>query len=455
MKLIGTIKLKPLLISLLIPLGLGSLVGLILAVTGQFADYAELFKPPLSPPGWVFFVAWTLLYALMGISSYLVLTADVPVGTRSDALWLYFVQLGVNLLWPILFFYFDMRLAAFLWIIVLIAAVVKMIVSFWFISKPASLLPKLMLDQRFHITLLFVPICGILIFSVLPLIYMICIAFTNYDHDHQVPGNLFDWVGFANFGNMLGGNKQLGTTFFGVLVWTLIWAFFATFSNYFLGIIVALVINTKGLKFKKVFRSILVLTIAMPQFISLLVMRSFFSGYGVINRTLINLGILGSINDAIPFLTDPTLAKVIIIIVNMWIGIPYTMLMSSGILMNIPQDLYEAATVDGANKVQMFFKITLPQIIFTTTPYLITSFVGNINNFNVIYLLTAGGPKSTEYYVAGKTDLLVTWLYSLTKTQMDYNLASTIGILIFVISAVLSLITYTNSKSYKEEDSFQ
>ena len=314
---------------------------------------------------------------------------------------------------------------------------------------------KLMLDQRFHITLLFVPICGILVFSVLPLIYMICIAFTNYDHDHQVPGNLFDWVGLANFGNMLGGNKQLGTTFFGVLVWTLIWAFFATFSNYFLGIIVALVINTKGLKFKKVFRSILVLTIAMPQFISLLVMRSFFSGYGVINRTLINLGILGSINDAIPFLTDPTLAKVIIIIVNMWIGIPYTMLMSSGILMNIPQDLYEAATVDGANKVQMFFKITLPQIIFTTTPYLITSFVGNINNFNVIYLLTAGGPKSTEYYVAGKTDLLVTWLYSLTKTQMDYNLASTIGILIFVISAVLSLITYTNSKSYKEEDSFQ
>ena len=129
--------------------------------------------------------------------------------------------------------------------------------------------------------------------------------------------------------------------------------------------------------------------------------------------------------------------------------------MSSGILMNIPQDLYEAATVDGANAVQMFFKITLPQIIFTTTPYLITSFVGNINNFNVIYLLTGGGPKTTEYYVAGKTDLLVTWLYSLTKTQMDYNLASTIGILIFVISAVLSLLTYTNTKSYKEEDSFQ
>ena len=140
MKFVRMIKLKPLLISLLIPLGLGGVVGAVLALTGQFADYAELFKPPLSPPPWVFFVAWVILYALMGISSYLVLTADKPVGTRSDALWLYFVQLGVNLIWPILFFYFDMRLAAFLWIIVLIALVFRMIVSFWFISKPSALL---------------------------------------------------------------------------------------------------------------------------------------------------------------------------------------------------------------------------------------------------------------------------------------------------------------------------
>jgi len=314
---------------------------------------------------------------------------------------------------------------------------------------------QLLLDERFHITLLFLPICGILVFSVLPLVYMICIAFTNYDRDHQVPGNLFEWVGLSNFGSMLGGDSRMTTTFFGVLVWTLIWAFFATFSNYFLGIIVALVINTKGLKFKKLWRSILVLTIAMPQFISLLVMRSFFSSYGVINRTLINIGVLKSINDAIPFFSNPTLARVVIIVVNMWIGIPYTMLMSSGILMNIPQDLYEAATVDGANKVQMFFKITLPQIIFTTTPYLITSFVGNINNFNVIFLLTAGGPSTSEYYSAGKTDLLVTWLYKLTKEKFDYSLASTIGILIFILSATLSLLTYTRSKSYKEEDAFQ
>ncbi|MBQ9902095.1 MAG: sugar ABC transporter permease [Clostridia bacterium] len=318
---------------------------------------------------------------------------------------------------------------------------------------------KSLLDSRFHITLLFLPIVGIVSFSVVPLVYTIFIAFTNYDRDHQVPGKLFDWVGLHNFKEIIFGGvgfaDKFSHTFFGVLGWTLVWAFFATFTNYFLGIIVAIIINQKGIKFKKLWRSVLVLTIAMPQFISLLVMRNFFSQYGVINRALINAGIISDINHAIPFFTNQHWARVSIIIVNMWVGIPYTMLMSSGILMNIPQDLYEAATVDGANKIQMFFKITLPQIIFVTTPYLITSFIGNINNFNLIYLMTGGGPSTTEYYAAGKTDLLVTWLYKLTSDKKDYSLASTIGILIFIVSATFSLLTYTNTKSYKEEDSFQ
>ena len=314
---------------------------------------------------------------------------------------------------------------------------------------------KLYLDERFHITLLTLPIIGIMAFTVLPLIYMICIAFTNYDRNHQVPGNLFHWVGLSNFGNILLGDERMSATFFGTLIWTLVWAFFATFTNYFAGIIVALIINQKDVKFKKLWRSILVLTIAMPQFISLLVMRCFFSNYGVVNRTLINMGLINGVDNAIKFFDDPTLAKITVILVNMWIGIPHTMLMSSGILMNIPQDLYEAATVDGANKVQMFFKITLPQIVFTTTPYLIQTFIGNINNFNLIYLLTGGGPTNAKYYSAGDTDLLVTWLYKLTKDNRDYSLASTIGILIFIISATFSLITYRNTKSYKEEDAFQ
>ena len=140
MRFVKTIRLRPLLASLLLPLGLGSVVGVFLLLTGQYTAYDALFKPPLAPPDWVFAVAWTVLYTLMGISAYLVATSDASKGAKEDALWQYFIQLVINLIWPFLFFYFDMRLAAFLWIIVLLALVVKMTVSFWFISRPAALL---------------------------------------------------------------------------------------------------------------------------------------------------------------------------------------------------------------------------------------------------------------------------------------------------------------------------
>ena len=123
--------------------------------------------------------------------------------------------------------------------------------------------------------------------------------------------------------------------------------------------------------------------------------------------------------------------------------------------MNIPQELYESARIDGAGPVVMFFKITMPYMLFVTAPYLITQFVGNINNFNVIYLLSAGGPLSTEMYYAGETDLLITWLYKLALDQNMYNLASAIGIIVFVVCAVFSLLTYNFSGSVKREEEFQ
>ena len=151
-----------------------------------------------------------------------------------------------------------------------------------------------------------------------------------------------------------------------------------------------------------------------------------------------------------PFLTDPFFAKVSIIFVNMWIGIPATMLVTTGILQNLDQEQLEAAEIDGANKFQIFRSITFPQILFVMMPALIQQFIGNINNFNVIFLLTGGGPSNSNFYGAGSTDLLVTWLYNLTVNTMDYNLASVIGILIFILSAVFSLFAYTRTNSYKE-----
>ncbi|RKD28596.1 carbohydrate ABC transporter permease [Lacrimispora algidixylanolytica] len=309
-------------------------------------------------------------------------------------------------------------------------------------------------EQNLHKSLLFLPVSGVLCFTIVPLVFMILIAFTNYDKNHQTPGNLFDWVGFKNFSAMFAQNGSLSNTFWPVLNWTIIWAVFATFSCYIFGMLLAIVINREGTRYKKFWRFIFIMSIAVPQFVSLLTMRTIFNTNGPVNAMLRNIGIIGP-TEAIPFFTDSTLAKITIICINVWIGVPFSMLTTTGILQNIPKDLYEAAKVDGANAIVIFFKITLPYMLFITTPYLITSFVGNINNFNVIFLLSGGGPESLEYYYAGKTDLLVTWLYKLTITNKDYNLGAVIGIVVFIILAILSLLTYRHTGSYKDEEAFQ
>lgn len=311
-----------------------------------------------------------------------------------------------------------------------------------------------LLDHNFDKTLLAIPVFGVFLFVVVPIVFMILVAFTNYDMNHQPPTNLFSWVGFENFRNLLSiGGAGFGSTFFTVLGWTLIWAFFATFLNYFGGMAVAILINKKGIKFKKLWRTILVMTIAVPQFVSLLYIGKMFARDGLVNGYLMKWGV---IDQAIPFWTDPTLAKIMIIVINVWVGIPYVMLITTGLLMNIPEDLYESARIDGANPWQMFVKITLPYMLFVTGPYLLTSFTGNLNNFNVIYLLNTGSPLSTELTGgAGRTDLLITWLYKLTVNDTNYRMAAVIGIMVFVVTAVISLVVYNVLPSVKDEEGFQ
>lgn len=312
---------------------------------------------------------------------------------------------------------------------------------------------KALFDGNIHRLLLAIPVAGLLVFTVMPLIYMILMAFTNYDQSHQPPGNLFTWVGLDNFKALISSSADLSSTFWPVLGWTAVWGVIATFSCYFGGMILAMIINSKGIRGKKVWRTIFVTTMAIPSFISLLVVRTMLGDQGIINVLLQQLGFTSG---ALPFLTDVTWARCTVIIVNLWVGIPVTMLMVTGILMNIPADLYESARIDGANPVVQFVKITFPYMWFITTPYLISNLIGNFNNFGVIYFLTNGAPSSLEYYKgAGKTDLLVTWLYKLTRDSKDYNLAATIGIVIFVISAAFSLYSYSRSKSLQEEESFQ
>ena len=311
-----------------------------------------------------------------------------------------------------------------------------------------------LVDKNFDKTLLALPVLGIFVFTVLPIIFMICVAFTNYDYNHQPPTQLFTWVGLENFRNIFKiGGDGFGGTFFIVLGWTLLWALFATFLNYFLGMAVAILINKKGIKFKKMWRTILVLTIAVPQFVSLLYIGRMFASDGLVNQYLIKWHV---ITKAIPFWTNPTYAKILILVINLWIGIPYMMLIATGLLMNIPADLYESARMDGANAFQMFWKITLPYMLFVTGPFLLTQFIGNLNNFNVIFLLNMGKPQSMKLTGgAGYTDLLVTWLYKMTINDTNYKMAAVIGIMVFLVTAIISLIVYNLLPSVKDEEGFQ
>ncbi len=315
-----------------------------------------------------------------------------------------------------------------------------------------------MVDDNFHRTLLALPMTGIIVFTVMPIFFMVLIAFTNYSYEHNGIAPLFGWQGLAGFREMLSWNSggiNYSAAFGEILTWTLIWAVFATFTNYFLGIFVAMMINKKGIKFKKLWRTVLILTIAIPQFISLLFVSQMFAKNGIVNGTLIDLGFI-KYGQEIPFWEDKTLARVMVIIINIWIGIPYLMLIATGILMNIPADLYESSRIDGASGWKQFSKITLPYMLFITGPYLLTSFTGNMNNFNVIYLLTGGNPVMKGVPKAGHTDLLITWLFKLTtgENQRPY-LASVIGILVFLVVSVITLVVYGLLPSVKNEEDFQ
>jgi arabinogalactan oligomer/maltooligosaccharide transport system permease protein len=319
------------------------------------------------------------------------------------------------------------------------------------------------------VTALIVPVLGAVTFTIIPLVFMILVAFTNYSGntayaDNIIPapnlGKYLSWVNFNTFKRLFGESENL-KAMLTVFSWTMIWAILATFTCYFGGLFLAMLLNKKCIKGKIIYRSLLVISMALPQFVSLLVMKRMFADNGLINQWLKswgyiswlqNQGWISSQDNFIPFWETPWRAKTLIILINMWVGIPYYMLLMSGLLINIPQDYYEAAKIEGASRSQVFHKITLPYILYMTTPCLITSFVSNINNFNVIWFLT--GSKDGK---ADETDILITWLYKITmgSNLHDYNFGAAIGIVMFIISASVSLIVYQRSASYKNEEEFR
>ncbi|XID92150.1 ABC transporter permease subunit [Paenibacillaceae bacterium WGS1546] len=306
-------------------------------------------------------------------------------------------------------------------------------------------------DTKFAQVLLTIPFAGILFLTVLPIIFMILLAFTNYSSpNHLPPAQLVDWTGLDTFIQLF-RMKNWSSTFVDVLVWTIIWTIAATATTFGGGMLVALVLHQKEIRLKGMWRTMIIIPYAVPQIISLLAMKMIFNGqFGPINQYLGYFGL-----DKLPWLTDPLLAKATVVLVNMWIGMPISFLLISGVLTAIPNDLYEAAKVEGAGRWTQFRQITLPYVMLATAPILIMQFAGNFNNFNVIFLLTGGGPVNPDLQFAGHTDLLITWLYKLTLNNSVYNMASAVGIIVFLFVASLSIWSYRRTKSFKDEEMIQ
>ncbi len=304
--------------------------------------------------------------------------------------------------------------------------------------------------------LLTMPAYFLMIFTIaFPVLVTLFIAFTNYDFKHIPPAFLIDWVGFQNFKNIafLSSYRRTFTAVFG---WTVIWTICASTLQIVLGVFTAIVAHQKFIKFKRFFGIIFLLPWAVPAFITIMSFSNIFNdSVGAINTQVIPF-----FNQIIPFLkipaiawkTDPTWTKVAIILVQGWLGFPYIYVMTTGILQSIPEDLYEAARIDGANAVQRFRNITLPAIFLVAAPTFITQYTFNFNNFSLIYLFNNGGPGSVGGG-AGSTDILISWIYKLTTgTSPQYSMASAVTLIISFVVITISLLVFKKTNAFKMED---
>jgi arabinogalactan oligomer / maltooligosaccharide transport system permease protein len=286
--------------------------------------------------------------------------------------------------------------------------------------------------------------------SVLPVLFGILVAFTDYSRDNLPPKNLVSWVGFENFATIF-AVPSWASTFVGILGWTVVWAVIATITTYAAGMLIAVLLASRKVRFPRMWRSVFLLPWAVPAIVSALVFRSMFNGqFGPISQWLVDVGLT---DERVYWFTDPTspnLARGVALLVNLWLGFPFFMALVGGVLANIPESYYDAARIDGAGPLQQFRYITLPIVQRTVTPLIILSFVHNFNNFGVIYFLTEGGPDNVDYRFAGSTDLLVTWLFKLTLDNRLYNIGAVMSLVIFMIVGAISVVNLNRTKAIRE-----
>jgi len=270
-------------------------------------------------------------------------------------------------------------------------------------------------------------------------------AFTSADGEELMPG----WkvaVGFDNFVKAVTDQRLAGPLVY-VTLWTFAFALLTVALTFAIGLFLAITFNHPRMRGRRIYRALLILPYAIPSFLSALVWAGMMNqSFGFLNQVIFG-------GAEIPWLTDPWLAKASVLIVNVWLGFPYMFLVCTGALQSIPAELQEAARVDGANPAQAFRRITLPLLLVSIAPLLISSFAFNFNNFNVVYMLTDGGPRDSSAPIpVGHTDILISMVYKVAFTGQtrDYGLASAYTIIIFVLVAVISIIAFRRTKSLEE-----
>ena len=270
-------------------------------------------------------------------------------------------------------------------------------------------------------------------------------AFVSAEGEELLPG----WQVFVGFENFVKAvtDASIRGPLLSVTAWTFVFAAVSVASTFFLGLLLALVFNHKGMRFKNTYRIMLILPYAFPAFLGALVWAGMMNeSFGFINQVLLG-------GAEIPWLTDPWLAKVSVLLVNLWLGFPYMFLVCMGALQGIPEEVNEAGVMDGANPWQIFRRIKLPLLLVTVTPLLIASFAFNFNNFNLIYMLTGGGPRMEDTAIrVGHTDILISMVYKVAFTgeNRDYGLASAFTILIFIVVALISIVSFRKTKALEE-----
>ena len=279
----------------------------------------------------------------------------------------------------------------------------------------------------------------------IPIATTILLSFTGMDPNHQAK---FGWEGISNYSILVTGEGMIGSIFWKIFKWTILWTIGATTLGIFIGFSLALVLNNDRIKGKVFFRSIYLLPWAVPAFITIIFFSILSSPDGAITQMVQQV-----FGTTVSIKNDPTISKIMLICIQGWLGSSYVFLLSTGVLQSINTELYEAAEIDGATSFRKLTKITIPMVLFQTAPLLVGQYTFNFNNFSNIYLFNGGGPFNPAEYgnLAGETDILISYIYKLIMENQEQAIGAAVSILISIALMIVAYMGFSRTKAFKKE----